>query len=319
RSAMTTINAQLPPLSQPSRLTYSPALDRTVRMVIVLVVTVVTSMEFLTSYAVGVALTDIQGDLAASFDEGSWILTTYTTCFLIGLVLSNWMADRVGYRRWMILSVVLFMCSSVGCGISHTLAQMLVFRGVMGFAGGNFLTRAQAAIYRIYSGMDRFKALLVLAFGVVGCDRTSGAAVGGFLTEWYSWRYIFFLNVPLALAALVMLVTFLPDVKAPKRSGRLDVVGLVLLIGWLASLQIVLSRGERDDWFSDPLIVALTCTAAICLPLFIWWERRPGNGNPIISFKLYGTRNFVLGSIYVVVLGMMIYGQMYVLPQFLRG
>src|SRR3954467_11671233 len=209
--------------------TYSPGLDRTVKIVIVLVVTLVTSMEFLTSYAVGVALPDIQGDLAASFDEGSWILTTYTTCFLISLVLSNWMSDRIGYRRWMILSVVLFMCSSVACGMSHTLAQILVWRGVMGFAGGNFLTRAQTAIYRIYEGMDRFKALLVLAFGVVVCARTAGAAVGGFLTEWYSWRYIFFLNVPLALAALVMLVTFLPDVKARNRAGPLDVVGLVLL------------------------------------------------------------------------------------------
>src|SRR5258708_25743163 len=167
--------------------------------------------------------------------------------------------------------------------------------------------------------MGRFKALLVLAFGVVVCARTSGAAVGGYLTEWYSWRYIFLLNVPLALAALVMLVTFLPDVKAPKSSGPLDVVGLVLLVAWLASLQIVLSRGERDDWFSDPLIVALTCIFAIGLPLFIWWERRPSNRNPIISLQLYGTRNFVLGSIYVVVLGMMLYGQMYVLPQFLRG
>jgi DHA2 family multidrug resistance protein len=316
---MTTINSKLPSLSQQSLLTYSPALDRTVRMMIVLVVTLVTSMEFLTSYAVGVALPDIQGDLAASFDEGSWILTTYTTCFLVGLVLSNWMSDRIGYRRWMILSVVLFMCSSAGCGMSHTLAQMLVFRGVMGFAGGNFLSRAQTAIYRVYAGMDRLKALLVLASGVVVCARTSGAAVGGYLTEWYSWRYIFFLNVPLALAALVMLVTFLPDVKAPKRSGPLDVVGLVLLVGWLASLQIVLSRGERDDWFSDPSIVALACGFAIGLPLFIWWERRPTNHNPIISLKLYGTRNFLLGSIYVVVLGMMLYGQMYVLPQFLRG
>ena len=307
-----------PTLSVPQP-SYSPALDRTVKLVIVLVVTLVTSMEFLTSYAVGVALPDIQGDLAASFDEGSWILTTYTTCFLVGLATSNWMSDRIGYRRWMVFSVVLFMCSSVGCGMSHTLAQMLVFRGVMGFAGGNFLTRAQSAIYRIYTGMDRFKALLVLAFGVVVCARTSGAAVGGYLTEWYSWRYIFFLNVPLAIAAIAMLVAFLPDVKAPKRSGPLDVVGLVLLVAWLASLQIVLSRGERDDWFSDPLIVALACIFAIGLPLFIWWERRPSNDNPIISLKLYGTRNFVLGSIYVVVLGMMLYGQMYVLPQFLRG
>jgi DHA2 family multidrug resistance protein len=302
-----------------SPTTYSPALDRTVGFSIVVVVTLATSMEFLTNYAVGVAVPDIQGDLAASFDEASWVLTTYTTCFLIGLVLSNWMADQIGYRRWIIGAVVLFMCSSIGCGMSHTLAQMLVFRGFMGFAGGNFLTRAQTAITRAYEGKARQKALFVLAFGVVVLARTSGAFVGGYLTEWYSWRYIFFLNVPLALAIVVMAAAFFPDVKAQKAPARLDVVGLLLLVGWVASLQIVLSRGERDDWFSDPLIVTLTAISATCLPLFVWWELRPSNRNPIISLATYRTRNFVLGSVYVVVLGMMLYGQLYFVPQFLRN
>ena len=306
-------------VSSSSSLTYSPALDRTVRLAIVLVVTLATSMEFLTNYAIGVALPDIQGDLAASFDEGSWILTTYTTCFLIGLVVSNWMSDKIGYRRWMTGAVVIFMCSSIGCGMSHTLAQMLVFRGFMGFAGGNFLTRAQTAINRSFEGKLRVKAMLVFVFGVVILARTSGAFVGGYLTEWYSWRYVFFLNVPLALTAVVLMVAFLPDVKALKTAARLDVAGLLLLVGWLAPLQIVLSRGERDDWFADPLIVTLTAIAAICLPLFIWWERRAANRNPIISFTTYRTRNFVVGSIYVTILGMMLYGQMYFVPQFLRN
>ena len=298
---------------------YSPALDRTVKLAIVLVVTLVTSMEFLTSYAVGVALPDIQGDLAASFDEGSWVLTTYTTCFLVGMLLSNWIADKIGYRRWMAGAVVLFMCSSIGCGMSHTLAQMLVFRAFMGFAGGNFLTRAQTAITRAYEGKARLKALFVLAFGVVVLARTWGAFVGGYLTEWYSWRYIFFLNLPLATASLVLIIAFFPDMRARKFAAPLDVVGLLLLVGWLASLQVVLSRGERDDWFSDPLIVTLTAVTAICLPMFIWWESRPSNPDPIISLKTFRSRNFALGSIYVVILGMMLYGQMYFVPQFLRN
>lgn len=310
---MTATSAIFPPS------VYSPALDRTLKRAIVLAVTLVTSMEFLTSYAVGVALPDMEGDLAASFDEGSWILTTYTTCFLIGLVLSNWISDRIGYRRWMAGAVMLFMCASIGCGMSHTLAQMLVFRGFMGFAGGNFLTRAQTAITRVYDGKARLKALFVFAFGVVVFARTSGSFVGGFLTEWYSWRYIFFLSVPFSLASLVLIVAFFPDVRALKSPARLDVPGLLLLVGWLASLQIVLSRGERDDWFSDPLIVGLTAVAAICLPLFIWWELRPSNRDPIISLKTYAARNFAVGSIYVVILGMMIYGQMYFVPQFLRN
>jgi DHA2 family multidrug resistance protein len=317
---MTTINPELPLASpSPSRLTYSPSLDLATRRFVVIAVTLAASMEFLTNYAIGVALPDIQGDLAASFDEGSWIITTYTTCFLVGLVLSNWMADKVGYRRWMIGAVSLFMCSSIGCGLSHTLAQMLVFRGFMGFAGGNFLTRAQTAINRSFDGKARFKALFVMAFGVVVFARTSGAFVGGYLTEWYSWRCVFFLNVPLALTALVLILAFFPDVTAARAPAPLDVGGLLLLVGWLAPMQIVLSRGERDDWFADPLIVTLTVIAAACLPLFIWWERRPANRNPIISLATYRTRNFVLGSIYVVVLGMMLYGQLYFVPQFLRN
>jgi DHA2 family multidrug resistance protein len=301
--------------------TYSPALSPTVRRLTLVVVTLVTCMEFLTSYAIGVALPDIQGDLSASFDEGSWILTTYSTCFLIGLVLSNWLAARVGYRRHMILAVVLYMSASIGCGLSHTLSEILVFRGIMGLAGGVFLVRGQTAINLAYLGMDRFKALLVFALGVVCMARLCGAAVGGYLTEWYSWRAIFFLNVPLSLTALTVLLLAIPDLKArlSTRAQRLDLVGLGLLVAWVASLQIALSRGERDEWFADPMIAALFLIAAICLPLFIWWELRRTNTAPIISLRTYLNRNFVIGSIYVVVLGMMLYGQLYVVPQFLRN
>ncbi|HUO07964.1 MAG TPA: DHA2 family efflux MFS transporter permease subunit [Phycisphaerae bacterium] len=300
-------------------LTYSPALDKTVRLLILFVVTLVTSMEFLTSYAIGVALPDIGGDLSASFDEASWIITTYMTCFLIGLMLSNWLSDRIGYRRHMILAVTLFMCSSAACGFSHTLTQMLICRGFMGFGGSNFLVRGQTAIYRSYArGKARFVALFVYVIGVVVFARTFAPAVGGYLTEWYSWRYIFFLNVPLSLAALVILIGYLPDVRAKIEHPHLDVPGLLLLIGWVAPLQIVLSRGERDDWFSDPFICALSLTAACCFPAFIWWERHPANISPIMSLTPYRSRNFAFGSIYVVILGMMLYGQLYFVPQFLR-
>src|SRR5450432_3247590 len=122
---MTAIDTQLPLSPRPGTpLTYSPALDRTVKMMIVIVVTLATSMEFLTSYAVNVALPDIQGDLSASFDEGSWIITTYMTCFLIGLLLCNWLSARIGYRKYMMIAVTVFMASSVGCGLSHTLTEM---------------------------------------------------------------------------------------------------------------------------------------------------------------------------------------------------
>jgi DHA2 family multidrug resistance protein len=317
---MTVLPAQLllPPPASPT-VTSFPALDRTIKLLIVIVVTLVTCSEFLTSYAVGVALADIQGDLAASFDEASWVLTTYSTCFLVGLIFSNWLADRVGYRRYMIGAVLFFMCASIGCGLSHTLATMLVFRGAMGFAGGNFLVRAQTAINRTHTGKDRMRALMLLVLGVVVIGRTAGAAVGGYFAEWYSWRYIFFLNIPLSLIAIVVLIAFLPDLKALPRPGGMDVIGMVLLVGWVASTQIVLSRGERDDWFADPFIATLAGTALVSLALFIWWERWRRPDNPVISLAVYRSRNFVIGSIYVVILGMMLYGQMYIVPQFLRG
>ena len=300
-------------------LTYSPHLDRAVKALIVLVVTLVTAMEFLTNYAVGVALPDIQGDLSASFDQGSWILTAYTTCFLIGLVLSNWLSARVGYRRYMIAAVIVYMVASIGCGLSHTLAQMIMIRCIMGFAGGSFLVRGQTAIYLTHTGRSRVVALLAFSFGVVVLARTLGAAVGGYLTEWYTWRAIFFLNVPLSLSALLLLAFFLPDVKAKDTNPRLDVLGLLLLIGWVAPLQIVLSRGERDDWFTDPLIRSLAILALTCGILFLWWQLHPSNTRPIITFRVYRSRNFIVGSVIVVLIGMMLYGQMYFVPQFLRG
>jgi DHA2 family multidrug resistance protein len=276
-------------------------------------------MEFLTSYAVSVALPDMQGDLAASLDEGSWILTTYTTAFLIGLVFSSRLADYVGYRRHMIVAVLLYMLSAVGCAQSRTLLEVLWFRGIMGFAGGTFLTRAQTAINLAFSGAARGRALVVFALFVVGGCRTVAPAVGGYLTEWHSWRWVFLLNVPLAAAALVILIGFLPDVRAKGPRARPDVVGAALLVAWVASLQILLSRGERDDWFSDPFIRVLAVIAGACLPLFIWWECRGRNEHPIINLAVYRNRNFVVGSVYVVILGMMLYGQMYFVPQILRG
>src|SRR5262249_4757036 len=160
------------------------------------------------------------------------------------------------------------------------------------------------------------KALGVFAIGVVAMARLSGAAVGGYLTEWYSWRAIFLLNVPMSLSALVLLALVLPDVKQRhEQKQQLDSVGFMLLVPWVASLQIALSRGERDDWFNDPFIVSLTVAFALCLPLFLWWQTRPYNPAPIISQQTFRSRTFVIGAIYVVILGMMLYGQMYVVPQ----
>src|SRR5215468_10368805 len=177
-SSVTTIH---PPL------TYSPDLDRVVKFFIVVVVSLAACMEFLTNYSIGVALSDIGGDLSASFDEASWILTTYTTCFLVGLVLSSWLSARIGYRRYMMGAVAIFMTSSVCCGLSHTLSQMLVFRGVMGFAGGTFLVRGQAAINLTATGKARQTALVGFALVVVAFARTFGPVIGGSLTEWHSW------------------------------------------------------------------------------------------------------------------------------------
>jgi DHA2 family multidrug resistance protein len=311
---------RLPPADEPPLPdVYDPTLPRTVKLFLLATVALVTGMEFLTSYAVGVALPDMQGDLAASLDEGSWIITTYTTTFLIGLVLSGRLADYVGYRRYMIVAVALYTASAIGCAQSHTLMEALWFRGLMGFAGGAFLTRAQTAINLAFTGAARIRALVVFALFVVGVCRTVAPAVGGYLAEWHSWRWIFLLNVPLAAAALVMLIGFLPDVRARRPGATLDIVGAALLIAWVAALQILLSRGQRDDWFADPFIRVLAVIAAACLPLFIWWECRGQNRHPIINLAVYRERNFVVGSVYVVILGMMLYGQMYFVPQILRG
>lgn len=302
-----------------TEITFSPSLGRPTRILILLVVTLVTCMEFLTNYAVGVALPDIQGDLGASFDEGSWILTAYNTCFLLGLVASNALTNRIGNRTYLLIATSVFALAAAGCGLSHTLGEMLGFRCLMGFAGGTFLVRAQTAIYRIYPLPVRTKPLIFFSLCVVGAARTCGAMVGGYLTEWYSWRAIFFLNLPFALTAVVILAGCLPNLRAKMVREYPDFLGMLLLVGWVVPIQIVLSRGERDDWFADPFIRWLAAAAVLCLPLFIWWELRVGNRTPVISLRTYANRNFVVGSIYVLVLGMMLYGQLYVIPQFLRN
>jgi DHA2 family multidrug resistance protein len=237
---MTAINTQVPLITPGgSELTYSPALDRTVKLFIVIVVTLLASMEFPHQLRDQRRAARHSRRSCRLLRRGSWIITTYMSCFLIALMMSSWLVANIGYRRYTAIAVIAFMLSAVGCALSHTLPQMLVLRGIMGFAGGGFLSRGQAAIYLTHTGKARLGALTVFALGVLTA-RTVSPALGGYLTEWYSWRYVFLLNVPLALTALVLLVAFLPDVKDKDVCPRLDVAGLLLLIGWVAPLQIFL-------------------------------------------------------------------------------
>jgi len=189
----------------------------------------------------------------------------------------------------------------------------------MGFAGGSFFTRAQTIIYRLYQGPERVKALTFFALCVVAGARTSGALIGGYLTEWFSWRAIFFLNLPFAITAIVILAICLPNLRLKHSLKKIDWPGLLFLAGWVAPIQIILSRGERNDWFADPMIRWLAVCASVCLILFILCELRPGERSPIITLRNYTHRNFVVGSLYVVVLGMILFGQLWAVPQFLRN
>ena len=297
-----------------------PALDNAAKRMIFIILVMGAALELAMSQAVAIAVPDIQGALGASFDEGSWILTVYSTTFLLFLAASNWLASALGFRAYVGLSTLLYINGAIGCATSTTLTQMLIFRGLMGAGGACFLVRAFTSLSRDHVGKDRLKYQLILVVCCAGLGKALGAPIGGYLCYFYNWRLVFYFCVPLGIINLLLQAAYLPDIRV-RHTGPPDVIGFLLLAGWTVPLQIILSRGERFDWLADPTILALTVVATFCLPLFIAWEPffRSRGHIPCVSLRVFANLNAAVGSVVVLPLGMLLYGQLYILPQFLRN
>jgi DHA2 family multidrug resistance protein len=279
-----------------------------------------TGMEFYTFDSVNLVLPDVTGTLGLSADEASWLLTIYSCALVCGLPVSTWLAGHVGYKRYLIASTVLFAIASVGCALSSRLETLLVWRAILGLAGSGLIMWWRASVYMLMPGPRRGPLMMRLSTSLY-LSSGAGLLASGFLTDQLSWRLIFLPNMLFAAAAVSFLLRFYPNVPRPSslRMMRADWLGIALVALVMISLQIVLSRGEIDDWFGSSLIRTLTWGSAASLAVFLWWQYSVRNRAPLIDVALMRDRHVVSSVLIGLFAGMILSGSLFVLPQYLRN
>lgn len=312
--ASSTRNAPVNPKAPPD---LASTITPTLRLIITITVMAATLMEVLDTSIVNVALPDMMGNLGATLDEIGWVSTGYIISNVIVLPLTGWLSDLFGRKRYLAYSVILFTLASLGCGLSRSLWPLVFWRVVQGMGGAAFLSTSQATLMEIYPPHRRGFAQALFGIGVVMAP-TLGPTVGGIITDHYSWPWIFFVNIPIGIVAAILCFTFVPDSPTAGAKRRADFVGIGLLAIGLGSLQTILERGERDDWFQAPYIVALAVVSVVGMAAFIRWQLHPKNVHPAVNLRVLTNRNLAAGTLMGFSLGFALYGGVFVLPQFLQ-
>jgi DHA2 family multidrug resistance protein len=274
-----------------------------------------TFMEVLDTAIASVALPYIAGSLSASNDEATWVLTSYLVANAIVLPASNWFSLKFGRKRFLLSCIVIFTVSSFACGAAPSLAILLLARIVQGAGGGALQPLSQAILLESFPPAKRGAAMAVFAFGVVVAP-VLGPTLGGWLTDTYSWRYAFYINIPIGALAILMITRFVhdPPYISKARVPAFDRYGFGALVVWTGCLQVVLDKGQEDDWFGATWIRWAVFFLVISFVYFCWhcWRDK----DSIVDLKVLKDRNFLLGSILIFMFGVGIYSTVTVLPLF---
>ena len=275
---------------------------------IALTVTLATFMEILDSSIANVALPHIAGSLSAGVDESTWVLTSYLVANAIVLPLSGWFSSLMGRKNYYMASVALFTVSSFLCGFAPCLSWLLFFRILQGFGGGGLQPSEQSILADTFPSEKLGMAMAVYGFAVVTAP-VIGPTLGGWITDNFSWRWIFFINIPVGILSIFLTSRMVEDPPTLARRAlkdlKIDTWGLGAIALGLASLQILLDKGQREDWFSSHLIVALAVITVVSLAFVVFWELR--EKDPIIELRLLGERNFFFSNVLMFMLGLLIF------------
>ncbi len=274
-----------------------------------------TFMEVLDTSIASVALPYIAGSLSASNDEATWVLTSYLVSNAIFLPASNWFSLKFGRKRFLMTCVAIFTVASFFCGAAPTLAIMLAFRIIQGAGGGALQPLSQAILLESFPPAKRGAAMAVFAFGVVVAP-VLGPTLGGWLTDTYSWRYAFYINIPIGILALYMInrYVFDPSYIKDAKVSRFDNLGFGALVVWVGCLQVVLDKGQEVDWFSAVWIRWAVFAIVVGFAVFVWqsiWGKEP-----LVDLRVLKNRNYAVGCALIFMFGIGIYSTVTVLPLF---
>ncbi|WP_394847651.1 DHA2 family efflux MFS transporter permease subunit [Pendulispora brunnea] len=286
---------------------------------IALTVTLATFMEVLDTSIANVALPHVAGGLSATNEESTWVLTSYLVSNAIVLPISGWLASRIGRKRFYMICVTLFTVSSFLCGMAPSLGMLIFFRVLQGLGGGGLAPSEQSILADTFEPKRRGMAFAVYGMAVVLAPAV-GPTLGGYITDNIGWRWIFFINVPVGILSLVLThrVVRDPPWLAEERSRRrpIDFVGLGLVAIGLGSLEVVLDKGQQEDWFSSSFITFFAMASAVSLVAFVVWELV--QKHPVVDLRLFKNRNFAISNLLIFFLGVILFGTTVLLPQFLQ-
>jgi MFS transporter, DHA2 family, multidrug resistance protein len=292
------------------------------RWIVAFTVTLATFMEILDTSIANVSLPHIAGGLSASVDESTWVLTSYLVANAIVLPISGWMAGMIGRKRFYMLCVALFTISSLCCGLAPNLGMLVFFRVLQGAGGGGLQPSEQSILADTFPREEFGMAFAIYGMAIVLAPAI-GPTLGGFITDHFSWRWIFFINLPVGVISLLLTNVVVEDPPYLKeqtslaRRGGVDFTGLVLIALGLGAMQIVLDRGQEDDWLQSHFMLALTAISAVALVCFVLYEIR--QKRPVVDLHLLRNSNFAITNAMMFSVGIVLYGSTVLIPQYLQG
>jgi DHA2 family multidrug resistance protein len=258
----------------------------------------------------------MMGNLGATFEEIGWVITGYAVSNVIMITLSGWMSARFGRKYYFAGSIILFTVASVFCGTATSVWELVVFRIIQGIGGGGLLSTAQAILVETFPKEELGLATAIYGVGVI-VGPAIGPTLGGFITDNYSWQWIFFINVPFGILATILTMAYVKEPKVKAFAPKMDWLALALLIAAIGSLQVVLEKGQSEDWFETRYITILAVVATITGILFV--VRELIRKDPIVNLRLFRNRPFTTGTLFNFVLGFGLYGTTLVIPIFCQN
>ncbi|HSI11431.1 MAG TPA: DHA2 family efflux MFS transporter permease subunit [Chthoniobacter sp.] len=274
-------------------------------------------LEVIDVSIVNVALPHMQGNLGATLAEIGWVITGYSMANVVIIPLTAWLDDRFGRRNYFIFSLVAFVLASILCGLATNLPMLIFARVLQGLGGGSMLGKAQSILFQTFSKEEQGAAQAAFGLAVI-MGPAIGPTLGGYLTDALNWRWIFFINIPFGIIAVILATTFLPvDEPRHGKPKSVDWLGIGLMTAGLASLQVILEEGQQDDWFESRFIVAMAFTSVLSIIAFVFWELRVEH--PAVDLRVLRYRSVAAGSFYSIILGAGLYGALFAIPIFAQN
>ncbi len=286
------------------------------KYLIAVAVVLASMMQVIDTSIVNVAIPHMMGNLGASLDEIAWVSTGYILASTIVIPLTGWLAAFFGRKRYFTASIVLFTLASFFCGSAHSLGTLVMWRVIQGVGGGALVATSQAVLLEAFPAEEAGTAMALFGMGIM-VGPTLGPTLGGWLTDNWSWPWIFYINVPIGIVAAVMVMSYVHDHVQHQRTRHVDYLGIGLLAISAGSLQYLLEHGQREDWFASSLIWTLFISGVGGMLLLVWRELTADK--PAVDFRVLRYRQMWVGTVLGVVLGIGLFGSVFILPIFLQG